>query len=81
MDKMLFTKLSTNVHVTLYSLIQGYAAGNAIPSPLKNVEKEFLKRYWAKWKATHSGRWYLSLILLFLICSPKTYFSISHIRT
>ncbi|CAO2842603.1 unnamed protein product [Amaranthus hypochondriacus] len=36
--------------------LEGYAAGNAIPSPLKNVEKEFLKRYWAKWKATHSGR-------------------------
>ncbi|GAB2231535.1 hypothetical protein Drorol1_Dr00010543 [Drosera rotundifolia] len=36
--------------------LEGYAAGNAIPSPLKNVEKEFLKKYWAKWKATHSGR-------------------------
>ncbi|XP_042517579.1 tyrosyl-DNA phosphodiesterase 1 isoform X3 [Macadamia integrifolia] len=35
---------------------QGYAAGNAIPSPQKNVEKDFLKKYWAKWKATHTGR-------------------------
>ncbi|KAK6123983.1 hypothetical protein DH2020_042266 [Rehmannia glutinosa] len=37
-------------------ILKGYAAGNAIPSPLKNVEKEFLKKYWAKWKASHSGR-------------------------
>ncbi|KAL8461355.1 hypothetical protein ACS0TY_032727 [Phlomoides rotata] len=36
--------------------IEGYAAGNAVPSPLKNVEKEFLKKYWAKWKASHTGR-------------------------
>ncbi|KAK9714913.1 hypothetical protein RND81_06G130300 [Saponaria officinalis] len=36
--------------------LEGYAAGNAIPSPIKNVEKEFLKKYWAKWKATHTGR-------------------------
>ncbi|GAB2298826.1 hypothetical protein Dimus_032903 [Dionaea muscipula] len=36
--------------------LEGYAAGNAIPSPLKNVEKQFLKKYWAKWKATHTGR-------------------------
>lgn len=35
---------------------KGYAAGNAIPSPLKNVEKPFLKKYWAKWKANHSAR-------------------------
>ncbi|RYR10090.1 hypothetical protein Ahy_B05g078558 isoform D [Arachis hypogaea] len=35
---------------------QGYAAGNAIPSPFKNVEKTFLKKYWAKWKADHTGR-------------------------
>ncbi|CAJ1925113.1 unnamed protein product [Sphenostylis stenocarpa] len=34
----------------------GYAAGSAIPSPLKNVEKAFLKKYWAKWKADHTGR-------------------------
>ncbi|MCI22422.1 tyrosyl-DNA phosphodiesterase 1-like, partial [Trifolium medium] len=34
----------------------GYAAGSAIPSPLKNVEKAFLKKYWAKWKANHTGR-------------------------
>ncbi|KAJ6706884.1 TYROSYL-DNA PHOSPHODIESTERASE 1 [Salix viminalis] len=36
--------------------LEGYAAGNAIPSPLKNVEKGFLKKYWAKWKASHTGR-------------------------
>ncbi|XP_015574204.1 tyrosyl-DNA phosphodiesterase 1 isoform X1 [Ricinus communis] len=36
--------------------LEGYAAGNAIPSPLKNVEKDILKKYWSKWKATHSGR-------------------------
>ncbi|EOY28605.1 Tyrosyl-DNA phosphodiesterase-related isoform 1 [Theobroma cacao] len=36
--------------------LEGYAAGSAVPSPLKNVEKGFLKNYWAKWKASHSGR-------------------------
>ncbi|WOL15127.1 hypothetical protein Cni_G23908 [Canna indica] len=36
--------------------IEGYAAGSAIPSPQKNVEKDFLKKYWAKWKADHVGR-------------------------
>ncbi|KAF4365126.1 tyrosyl-DNA phosphodiesterase 1 isoform X1 [Cannabis sativa] len=36
--------------------LEGYAAGNAVPSPLKNVEKAFLKKYWAKWKASHTGR-------------------------
>ncbi|KAL1355456.1 hypothetical protein HN51_007488 [Arachis hypogaea] len=36
--------------------LEGYAAGNAIPSPFKNVEKAFLKKYWAKWKADHTGR-------------------------
>ncbi|CAJ2669973.1 unnamed protein product [Trifolium pratense] len=36
--------------------IEGYGAGSAIPSPLKNVEKAFLKKYWAKWKANHTGR-------------------------
>ncbi|KAF7840668.1 tyrosyl-DNA phosphodiesterase 1 isoform X1 [Senna tora] len=36
--------------------LEGYAAGSAIPSPLKNVEKDFLKKYWAKWKADHTGR-------------------------
>ncbi|KAL5730922.1 tyrosyl-DNA phosphodiesterase 1 [Ranunculus cassubicifolius] len=36
--------------------LEGYAAGSAIPSPLKNVEKDFLKKYWTKWKATHTGR-------------------------
>lgn len=36
--------------------LEGYAAGNAIPSPLKNVEKAFLKKYWARWKASHTGR-------------------------
>ncbi|MQM11219.1 hypothetical protein Taro_044118 [Colocasia esculenta] len=34
--------------------LEGYAAGNAIPSPQKNVEKEFLKKYWAKWKAENT---------------------------
>ncbi|XP_038981850.1 tyrosyl-DNA phosphodiesterase 1 isoform X2 [Phoenix dactylifera] len=36
--------------------LEGYAAGNAIPSPQKNVEKDFLKKYWARWKANHVGR-------------------------
>ncbi|XP_010240926.1 PREDICTED: tyrosyl-DNA phosphodiesterase 1 isoform X2 [Nelumbo nucifera] len=36
--------------------LEGYAAGSAIPSPQKNVEKEFLKKYWARWKASHTGR-------------------------
>lgn len=36
--------------------LEGYRAGNAIPSPQKNVEKDFLKRYWARWKANHVGR-------------------------
>ncbi|KAJ0983151.1 hypothetical protein J5N97_011406 [Dioscorea zingiberensis] len=36
--------------------LEGYAAGSAIPSPQKNVEKEFLNKYWAKWKATHVGQ-------------------------
>ncbi|QCD91881.1 tyrosyl-DNA phosphodiesterase 1 isoform X1 [Vigna unguiculata] len=36
--------------------LEGYAAGSAVPSPLKNVEKAFLKKYWAKWKADHTGR-------------------------
>ncbi|XP_050367388.1 tyrosyl-DNA phosphodiesterase 1 [Argentina anserina] len=36
--------------------IEGYAAGNAVPSPVKNVEKDFLKKYWARWKASHTGR-------------------------
>ncbi|CAI9087769.1 OLC1v1021938C1 [Oldenlandia corymbosa var. corymbosa] len=36
--------------------LEGYAAGNAVPSPVKNVEKPFLKKYWAKWKASHTGR-------------------------
>ncbi|XP_014520570.1 tyrosyl-DNA phosphodiesterase 1 [Vigna radiata var. radiata] len=36
--------------------LEGYGAGSAIPSPLKNVEKAFLKKYWAKWKADHTGR-------------------------
>nr|AAL36361.1 unknown protein [Arabidopsis thaliana] len=36
--------------------LEGYAAGNAIPSPLKNVEEPFLKKYWARWKADHSAR-------------------------
>ncbi|XP_031129904.1 tyrosyl-DNA phosphodiesterase 1 [Ipomoea triloba] len=36
--------------------LEGYAAGSCIPSPSKNVEKEFLKKYWAKWKASQTGR-------------------------
>lgn len=36
--------------------LEGYAAGNAIPSPQKNVEKEFLRKYWSRWKANHVGR-------------------------
>ncbi|XP_068668443.1 tyrosyl-DNA phosphodiesterase 1 [Aristolochia californica] len=36
--------------------LEGYAAGSCIPSPQKNVEKDFLKKYWAKWKAKHTGR-------------------------
>ncbi|MFS7905158.1 putative phosphodiesterase I [Helianthus anomalus] len=36
--------------------LEGYAAGSCVPSPQKNVEKAFLKKYWAKWKATHTGR-------------------------
>lgn len=36
--------------------LEGYAAGSCIPSPVKNVEKEFLKKYWARWKATYTGR-------------------------
>ncbi|KAK2644410.1 hypothetical protein Ddye_019605 [Dipteronia dyeriana] len=36
--------------------LEGYAGGSAIPSPLKNVEKGFLKKYWARWKASHTGR-------------------------
>ncbi|GAB4826658.1 tyrosyl-DNA phosphodiesterase 1 [Ancistrocladus abbreviatus] len=35
--------------------LEGYTAGNAIPSPLKNVNKDFLKKYWAKWKASHTS--------------------------
>lgn len=40
-------------------LLKGYAAGGAIPSPQKNVEKDLLKKYWARWKASHVGRWYV----------------------
>ncbi|XP_039119814.1 tyrosyl-DNA phosphodiesterase 1 isoform X2 [Dioscorea cayenensis subsp. rotundata] len=36
--------------------LEGYAAGSCIPSPQKNVEKDVLNKYWAKWKATHVGR-------------------------
>uniref|UniRef100_A0A0D9WZP9 Uncharacterized protein n=1 Tax=Leersia perrieri TaxID=77586 RepID=A0A0D9WZP9_9ORYZ len=31
------------------SSIEGYAAGSCIPSPQKNVEKDFLRKYWARW--------------------------------
>ncbi|KAF3432477.1 hypothetical protein FNV43_RR27217 [Rhamnella rubrinervis] len=35
-------------------------SGNVIPSPLKNAEKTLLKKYWAKWKARHTGHcWFL----------------------
>ncbi|XP_065879228.1 tyrosyl-DNA phosphodiesterase 1 [Euphorbia lathyris] len=36
--------------------LEGYAAGSCIPSPFKNVEKAFLKKYWSKWKGTPTGR-------------------------
>ncbi|RCV13336.1 hypothetical protein SETIT_2G338100v2 [Setaria italica] len=36
--------------------IEGYAAGSCIPSPQKNVGKDFLKKYWSRWKADHVGR-------------------------
>ncbi|XP_031500494.1 tyrosyl-DNA phosphodiesterase 1 [Nymphaea colorata] len=36
--------------------LEGYAAGNALPSPQKNIERAFLKKYWCKWKAIHTGR-------------------------
>lgn len=36
--------------------IEGYAAGSCIPSPQKNVERDFLKKYWSRWKADHVGR-------------------------
>lgn len=36
--------------------LEGYRAGSCVPGPQKNVEKEFLKKYWAKWKANHVGR-------------------------
>ncbi|KAJ7560336.1 hypothetical protein O6H91_04G125000 [Diphasiastrum complanatum] len=40
--------------------LEGYAAGNAIPSPAKNVDKNFLSKYWAHWQAEHTGRrWFL----------------------
>nr|CAB3454489.1 unnamed protein product [Digitaria exilis] len=37
-------------------IYQGYAAGSCIPSPQKNVEKDFLRKYWTRWKADHVGR-------------------------
>jgi hypothetical protein len=37
-------------------MLQGYAAGNAVPSPQKNVERAFLSKYWSHWQADHSGR-------------------------
>ncbi|CAK9879662.1 unnamed protein product [Sphagnum jensenii] len=36
--------------------LEGYAAGNAVPSPQKNVERGFLSKYWSHWQADHSGR-------------------------
>ncbi|BBN01781.1 tyrosyl-DNA phosphodiesterase 1 [Marchantia polymorpha subsp. ruderalis] len=35
--------------------LEGYAAGNSVPSPQKNV-KAVQKSYWAKWRADHCGR-------------------------
>ncbi|KAJ1408098.1 Tyrosyl-DNA phosphodiesterase I [Sesbania bispinosa] len=49
--------------------LEGYGAGNAIPSPLKNVDKAFLRKYWAKWKADHTGR-KLSCPILLRISDP-----------
>lgn len=48
---------------------QGYAAGNALPSPMKNVQKNFLQKYWARWKADHSGRRSGQVTLFELPCS------------
>ena len=42
--------------------VQGYAAGNAVPSPQKNVERAFLSKYWSRWQADHTGRRYALLI-------------------
>ncbi|KAG0599541.1 hypothetical protein M758_12G160100 [Ceratodon purpureus] len=36
--------------------IEGYAAGGAVPSPQKNVERPFLSNYWTRWQADHTGR-------------------------
>uniref|UniRef100_A0A7I3ZYA7 PNK FHA domain-containing protein n=1 Tax=Physcomitrium patens TaxID=3218 RepID=A0A7I3ZYA7_PHYPA len=36
--------------------LEGYAAGGAVPSPLKNVERAFLSKYWYRWQADHTGR-------------------------
>lgn len=36
--------------------IEGYAAGGAVPSPQKNVERAFLSKYWSRWQADHTGR-------------------------
>ncbi|XP_015695427.1 tyrosyl-DNA phosphodiesterase 1 isoform X2 [Oryza brachyantha] len=47
--------------------IEGYAAGSCIPSPQKNVEKDFLRKYWARWKADHVGRWGLCQFTLYQI--------------
>lgn len=59
-SELLFDLCSVLGYFSFFFLVlldlQGYAAGNAIPSPLKNVEKAFLKKFWAKWKAGHSGR-------------------------
>lgn len=45
--------------------LQGYAAGGAVPSPLKNVERPFLSKYWSRWQADHTGRRYAAPSSLF----------------
>ncbi|XP_020256588.1 tyrosyl-DNA phosphodiesterase 1 isoform X2 [Asparagus officinalis] len=55
--------------------LEGYRAGNAIPSPQKNVDKDFLKMYWARWKANHVGRWYFAIRICFLIDAKTSYLS------
>lgn len=44
---------------------QGYAAGGAVPSPIKNVERPFLSKYWSRWQADHTGRRYVAPSSLF----------------
>lgn len=51
-----------NEKTILIPPVQGYAAGNAVPSPQKNVERAFLSKYWSRWQADHTGRRYALLI-------------------